>query len=304
MQLSQKATERIIWQLINGEDYRKGVLVLINADFLDYTIEFFRKIVEAKLRKQTITTDWYKSTFLDSELPSNDLIIHSGLNKKTITNMYNSGRREIVLEVTLDYYDELLEMLNRLVEDSQDIELKLTIKLHDVSVDLNLSETLIVINSIAVKRAQLRGGAWSTAGKQVELPLMLTLSKLFGISLDNYKLKGLTGEGREVDFHFVDYGGKSYFCEVKLMGKGNPESADAIIARDTDIFVADKLSDLNKQQLDNLGVHWVEMRSENGYLKLFDVLKNIGFSPVMPDDIDSQLDEIFPLVFTELDSVE
>lgn len=39
------------------------------------------------------------------------------------------------------------------------------------------------------------------------------------------------------------------------MGKGNPESADAVIARDSKVFVADKLSDLNKKQLDTLKVN-------------------------------------------------
>lgn len=58
-----------------------------------------------------------------------------------------------------------------------------------------------------------------------------------------------------------------YCCEVKLMGKGNPESADAVIARDNRVFVADKLSDLNKSQLTSLGLEWVELRDTNGYFK-------------------------------------
>ena len=36
------------------------------------------------------------------------------------------------------------------------------------------------------------------------------------------------------------------------MGKGNPESADAIIARNTNVFVADTLSTQNKNQCDEL----------------------------------------------------
>ena len=45
---------------------------------------------------------------------------------------------------------------------------------------------------------------------------------------------------RAIDFYLLNKG-KEYLCEVKLMGKGNPESADAIIARDTNVFVADTL---------------------------------------------------------------
>jgi len=36
--------------------------------------------------------------------------------------------------------------------------------------------------------------------------------------------------------------------EVKLMGKGNPESADAIFAKEPTIFLANKLFDKNKMQ--------------------------------------------------------
>jgi len=79
---------------------------------------------------------------------------------------------------------------------------------------------------------------------------------------------------REIDFYLVK-GDEEYKCEVKLMGKGNPESADAVIARDSKVFVADKLSQTNKNQLDHLGVEWVELRSSNGYLRFATVLDNL-----------------------------
>lgn len=59
------------------------------------------------------------------------------------------------------------------------------------------------------------------------------------------------------------------------MGKGNPESADAVIARDSRVFVADKLSDMNKRQLNSLKVDWVELRSENGFQKFAQVLDTL-----------------------------
>jgi hypothetical protein len=49
------------------------------------------------------------------------------------------------------------------------------------------------------------------------------------------------------------------------MGAGNSESADVIFARNTDVFIADTLSLQNKQQLDDLDVLWVELRTHNGY---------------------------------------
>ncbi len=108
---------------------------------------------------------------------------------------------------------------------------------------------------------------------------MLTLCKLYGVADENFavKLKGTnkpvdeTTFEREIDFYFIE-GGNQYKCEVKLMGKGNPESADAVIARDSRVFVADKLSDMNKQQLNNRKAVWVELRSENGFQKFAIVL--------------------------------
>ncbi len=59
------------------------------------------------------------------------------------------------------------------------------------------------------------------------------------------------------------------------MGKGKPESADAVIARDSKVFVADKPSEMNKRQLNSLKVNWVELRSENGFQKFAEVLDNL-----------------------------
>ena len=75
------------------------------------------------------------------------------------------------------------------------------------------------------------------------------------MSDSNYsvKLKGKSDSDestfeREIDFYLVE-GTNNHKCEVKLMGKGNHESADAVIARDSKVFVADKLSETIKINL-------------------------------------------------------
>lgn len=306
MTLTETVAKNIIVKLIKGQDYRIEVITLINATFLQYVIDFFKKIVDAKLRNQDITIDWYKKEFLDPRLPSNEIAIHSGLNRKTITNMYNSAKRQIVIDASNEHYDELYQAIRNLVQTESEIDITLTIKFKGVSVDLNVSESLIVINTLAVKRAELRGGLWSTAGKRVEKPLMLTLCKLFGVTDEYYRIK-LSGqevdEGvefeREVDFYLFDPQKQiEYKCEVKLMGRGNPESADAVIARGSKVFVADKLSDLNKNQLDSLDVEWVELRKENGYKRFLTVLDNLNMPGTdYSGDIDNRLDEIFIDIF-------
>lgn len=157
---------------------------------------------------------------------------------------------------------------------------------------------------MAVKRAALRGGLWSTAGKRVEKPLMLTLCKLFGVNDTNYsiKFKGKSKKKpefeREVDFYLIGSNNNSYKCEVKLMGKGNPESADAVIARGSKVFVADKLSETNKKQLDSLGVEWVELRSENGFKRFADVLRHLNISyQDFSGNLEQRLLQIFKEIF-------
>lgn len=304
MTLTESVAKDIIQKLIKGQDYRIEIVTLINAEFLQYAIDFFKKVVDAKLKSQDITVDWYKQEFLNPNLPAQDIAIHSGLNKKTIHNMFNSSTKEIIIDASNENYDTLFEAIKNLVDTEHDLELTLTIKFKGVSVDLNISESLIVINTLAVKRAELRGGLWSTAGKRVEKPLMLTLCKLFWVDDKNHAVK-FRGKSRkkpeferEIDFYLIGDESRNYKCEVKLMGRGNPESADAVIARDSKVFIADKLSDTNKRQLDSLGVEWVELRSENGHKRFAVVLRhlNIPFQN-FNDDIEIRLSQIFKEIF-------
>ncbi len=225
------------------------------------------------------------------------------MNKKTIHNMFNSSKKEIVVDASSKHYNSLYEVIKNLVETENDLDIKLTIKFKGVSVELGVSESLIVINTLAVKRAELRGGLWSTAGKRVEKPLLQTLCKLYSIPNENYaiKIKGETVEDidfeREVDFYLIR-GENQYKCEVKLMGRGNPESADAVIARGSKVFIADKLSDTNKKQLDSLGIEWIELRSGYGLQQFGKVLSNLEIPhSELPCNIDEKLGLIFRYIF-------
>ncbi|WP_461257517.1 CfrBI family restriction endonuclease, partial [Treponema sp. R80B11-R83G3] len=197
---------------------RMEVVSIINVEFLQFAIDFFKQVVEAKLHAGVITTDWYKTAFLDKNLSPDEIAINSGLNKKTIHNMYNSSTREIIINAANEHYEQLYAIIESLCENESNLDLTLAITLNDVSVKLNISESLIVINTLAVKRAALRGGAWSTAGKQVEKPLMLTLCKLYSVSDKNYETNFIRDNSekfdREIDFYLKNENNK-YRCEVK-----------------------------------------------------------------------------------------
>ncbi len=292
--------KNIIRKLFAGADYRSEVLALINAEFLQYAVDFFKRVACAKLDNQSVTVDWYKKEFLNSDsYRPEEIAIHSGLNKKTITNAYSSARKQIVLEVSLEHYNSLYNAINSLTEQDE-LDIALTLKFRDVSVDLNINESLIVINTLAVKRSALRGALWSTSGKQVEKPLMITLCALFQVPIKYFDQRNLPESERESDFYLFDETGKDYPCEVKLMGKGNPESADAVFARGGRVLVANKLSETNKQQMDKDGILWVELQTVDGYKRFEHVLKALSI-PCKPfaGDLETALDKILSIILSD-----
>lgn len=301
MTLSKDEIELIVRMLLEGSGHRTVVINLINNKFMQYTIQFFKKVMIAKYENKDINIDWYKSNFIENnKLSTDNVLLNSGLNKKTVTNQYGSGKKEICIKAAKDNYDKLLELLNDLIDEEVGLDIKIVLKQNGVFVELDINESLIVVNALAVTRSAIRGGAWSTLGKSVETPLMLTLCKLFQVNESNYAIKKAKGEylkpdavffEREIDFYLRD-GNKEYNCEVKLMGQGNPESADVAFARDTKVFIADKLSQTNKNQLNSLGVLWIELSAERGYQKFSDVLSNLSIPHKIPSDGLNQITRI------------
>ena len=214
---------------------------------MEYAVDFFTRVFQAKLKNEPVTVDWYKQELLDSDLSKEEIAIYAGLNIKTINNVFYTTRRQVVLDASFEHYETLLRIIEELTQQ-ESIDITLTIKFNRASVELNISESLIVSNTLAVKRAALRGGIWSTAGKQVEKTLMTTLCQLFRVHERYYSQENRPAPFREVDFYLLDDQAKFHRCEVKLMGKGNPESADAVIARSSEVLVANTLSDKSLSQ--------------------------------------------------------
>lgn len=263
--------------LINGRDYRENIIQAINAEFFDFSMAFFKKIVEAKKNNTSIDYSWYKEYFL-TEAHGNstdDIIINSGLNKKTISNMYGTAKKEVSLKVSVDNFNYIVEALQELENNADnDIDIVMEVSHGDDTVGLNLTESMLVINALATKKIQIRGGAWSSIGKRVEKPVVDRLCAMAGVpkaNIDNktFKKDKTKDVDREVDYKLVGRDGTIYRIEVKLMGKGNPESADATIARDSNIFIADTLSEQNKNQLKELGIQYVELKGNEHSLSDF-----------------------------------
>ena len=62
MKLTEQVAKNIIRKLLKGEDYRVEIVNLINAEFLQFAIDFFKQIVNAKLNNRKIDVNWYKKS--------------------------------------------------------------------------------------------------------------------------------------------------------------------------------------------------------------------------------------------------
>ncbi|EAL53288.1 putative type II restriction enzyme [Campylobacter upsaliensis RM3195] len=254
MRFDSVIIQSVVTKLLQGQDYREEVINAINLEFLDFALDFFKAILEAKMQDCALNLEWYKTHFINNaNIKPDEVAIYAGMNKKTIGNIYGSATKEVVLNVANANIDYLESLLTSLGDSSDNIGIILKITYKNIAVELNLSESLLVINALATKKIALRGGAWSSIGKRVEKPLMLALCEKCGVKQEFInaevfsKNKALDFD-REVDFKLYNVDKtKEYRVEVKLMGKGNPESADAVIARDSHIFIADTLSEQNKR---------------------------------------------------------
>lgn len=173
-------------------------------------------------------------------------------------------------------------MLDELENDSHnDLAVTISISRNNVTVRLSLTESLLVINALATKKLQIRDGAWSAIGKRVEKPLVDELCRRSGvpeefIDRENFRRDRNLPYDRETDYRLKSISGKTYRVEVKLMGRGNPESADMTIARDTDIFIADTLSEQSQSQLKERGTEYLTLRGNSriipDFVKILDRL--------------------------------
>ena len=284
MKFNDIIIKNTVEKLISGKDYREEVINAINLEFLDFVIDFFKQILNAKINDKNINLEWYKKNFINNnKIKPDEATIFAGMNKKTISNIYGSATKEIMINVANNNIDYLENILNSLDNDNKNIGIVIKISYKNINIELNLNESLIVINALATKKIALRDGAWSSIDKRVEKPLMLMLCEKCGVPDEfiNSKIFKKNNEldfDREVDFELYNIDkSKNYRIEVKLMGKGNPESADAVIARNTNIFIADTLSIQNKNQLKALNIEFLELKNnKNSILEFSKILKKLN----------------------------
>ena len=276
MTFEEQVVKDTVQKLIRGEDYRMEVVNSINAVFMDFMTSFFTYVIEAK---KSGKDTWYEDYFFNpNNFETDEIAINAGLNRKTVTNIYGTANKETMLLASQENYSYLIDLISTYINDvngnQKKLDLSTNIHKEKEKASLNLIETYLVINTLTTKKAAIRGGAWSSIGKKVEKPLIDELCRLANVPskyIDNanFKKDPTLEFDREVDYKLKSFKNIVYRVEVKLMGRGNPESADAFIARDSKIFIADTLSEQNKAQLASRNVEFVELKNNPNSLNDF-----------------------------------
>lgn len=256
----------MIYEIIKGGDYRKYVLATINERFLKNVEELTKEIFNYKKNNE----DWVNKLLIDTSnktgrFNKQKLLWFSGLNEKTIKNMVGTTKKEICLELGIDNIKSF-ELLLSEIESLNPYKINIKIKFKNESIELDELESLLYLNMISAMRLSVQGGAWSEVGKMIEKSLLYTIFTLLNMDENDYLLlpdeikeANLAGN-REIDAIVFDKSNKSYTIEVKLLGIGNPEIGDEALAREVDIFITDRLTEMMIQEAEGKNIKVIELR--------------------------------------------
>ena len=297
MAIDRDALHLVLRRLIlDGENHRRALFQEINRRFLDYAFDYFEAVAAAKADSGS---DWYAEFLQEPGVSKADLGVRGGLPLKTVTNIRGKASVPVVIEEAIANTADLRELISTLrAERGQPVHIA-TLNVGERQVPLTLEEGLIVMNSLAVKRAQISGGLWSLVGKRVEGPLMIILCRMFDVADKNWTKLEPKALPHEIDFALVRPG-RVCHCEVKMVGRGNPESAKAAPAHGAKLLVADWLSDQQRGALDEKGIAWVALADRDGWRRFGEVLTKYGIGHTEGGRPISDLDEVIGEVLDEV----
>jgi len=294
IRLDSNEISEVIKRVFLNNNHRLVIEAKITKIFF---IRFQEFLSECNKYKNKFNDLWIEKVLDDDKVSKEFKEILGGLAEKSISNMYGSASKEVVKKATKNN----LQILKNIFNEKENQISKLEIKFNSKKIIFNSFEANLLAKNIGILHGKIKGGSWSALGKNVETPLMLTLCKMFSVPKKNFSIKNSTHLSseihREVDFYLINNKKKQFKCEVKLMGKGNPESGDSVFARDTKIFIADKLSEKLKKQLENDKILYVELHVGNGYKYFSKILEKIDIPFAQYEgDLVKEIDDLICLI--------
>ncbi|MXX80461.1 MAG: CfrBI family restriction endonuclease [Chloroflexi bacterium] len=293
--------QHIIRELLaEGGNHRLAVFQAINETFIRHALEFLERATQHKAQwedssqSQTAGEGWYLDFLRASYSDMDEAEMIGAMPKKTIGNIYG-GKSVAVVQGALQ--ENVLHLIEA-YDEARALHAEPSPAVLSVNgVEFSSAETVLLINSLAVKRQQISGGFWSAVGMGTERPLLQSLCALYELD-EQYHRGGIEKDNRYQVDYMLHRSGVEYRCEVKLNGKGNPESVTSAIARDPRILFADFISEQNREKLDSSGIAWIDFSDQRGFRRFRDALLRFKIPHTDPpnlDRLDDILDEILPL---------
>ncbi|TXT57808.1 MAG: putative type II restriction enzyme [Candidatus Thorarchaeota archaeon] len=270
---------KIVGLVLSGEDYRPEVLATISMRFLTKIQEMVSEVFLIKESGKTIRDLLFQTYKKKGKENKFKLLWYSGLNNKTVRNMEGTTKKEVCLKLGLENIQAFIGIFT---QDCSEMEYKISLRLKrdDTTIELNEIESTWFLNAIASMKMSIQGGAWSEVGKLVESSLLYSIFNILEIPETNYIIdiedikKRCDIKTREIDGVLIDKEDKCLTIEVKLLGIGNPEIGDEAIAREVDLFLTDRMTEMMISEGEKKGIKTVEFRQEDAIDKIFEFLSS------------------------------
>ena len=282
--LSQDNKKEILLLLFNGKNHRPYLTALKSKIYSDFYSDFISSI---NISGDNLT---FEKIFIDNEEEIEKKLWFSGLNKKTVGDTYGSQSQDTLIKAINEIIPTITKIIENTETDLNEIVFRFNGLEGENEVNLKGADLFKILLAVCTRHAALKGGFASSFGKQIEKSLMIMLCKIFNVSENSYHSYDIRDEGnftRETDFYLIK-SQKKFKCEVKMMGRGNPEGADSLYARGTKVFIGDTLSETNKRQCEANSVEWLELR-ENGWLKFGQILDRFKIKYSLNENYQKEL---------------
>ncbi len=303
MKVNANTIKRLIKSILLNENHR----LILTASKTDASISFFNDFLNSISERKTLTNDHsfnglfqgieesFFGEYLSSISIEEEKAKNLGIPGKTIGDAMGSKSKEKINEGIRLFQPIIDQIISEKNFDLQQVKLNFS----DSSHVINSEEFMKLLLASSTWISAINGGFNSSFGKQIEKPIMLTLCKIFNVDQSNYHEYDQLDEGdysRETDFYLRGSRQRDIKCEVKMMGRGNPESIDSAWRKGVKVFVGFEISETGKREANDKGVHTLELRDKL-WIKFDKILNHFkipnSFDEDWEENIDDYLDEIF-----------
>jgi hypothetical protein len=223
----------------------------------------------------------YRTHLIENpNLSKGEILFYAGLNEKTVKNEHGSVTMDILRATAAETFEAIMSNDSTAMSKVYETE--------NGRMEIP-SKMVPMFNRVIIARGKsINGGANSSRGKNLEVPICESLFKAAGADSSKFSSGHFSSDGREIDFTVENSEGKLVHIEVKIIGVGNPENIDAAHARETSIVLTQNISSQHKNGLTNKDIEFIDLADPNYPQMILSALKKhkVTVNPPKKFDVD------------------